>query len=308
MLGQRPLSEKMYDLPSNGIRGGPTGIEFGAELQDLINDDLKQIYPKLMNFVKITVYDVAPKVLPMFDKSLAEYALETFSRESIKVKTQHHVEELRPDPAEEGSLLLRIKEEPKGEIGAGIVVWSTGLMQNPFVQRLTSQPIPKHASSWNDCKEREFKIKPDPKTGGITTNTHLRVQLCPGPTPTEAPDAGQNILPDIFALGDCAVIENVVHPATAQVANQKAVWLAKRLNKSDWAQQSFQYKNLGTMTYLGNWKAISQTGSSNEIKGWAAWVLWRGAYLAMSVSWRNKILIPVYWAVNWLLGRDISRF
>lgn len=25
-----------------------------------------------------------------------------------------------------------------------------------------------------------------------------------------------------------------------------------------------------------------------------AWVLWRGAYLTKSMSWKNKMLIPVY--------------
>lgn len=42
------------------------------------------------------------------------------------------------------------------------------------------------------------------------------------------------------------------------------------------------------MTYLGNWTAIHQS-SADELKGWAAWVLWRTAYLTRSMSIRNKI-------------------
>jgi NADH dehydrogenase FAD-containing subunit len=49
------------------------------------------------------------------------------------------------------------------------------------------------------------------------------------------------------------------------------------------------------MAYLGNWKAIMQTGGNNDVKGWAAWFIWRGAYLTKTVSWRNKLLIPIYW-------------
>lgn len=48
------------------VGGGSTGMEFAAELSDLIHEDLSKIYPELVKLVRITVYDVAPKVLPMF--------------------------------------------------------------------------------------------------------------------------------------------------------------------------------------------------------------------------------------------------
>lgn len=111
------------------VGGGPTGIEYAAELHDLVKEDLSKIYPNLMEFVSITVYDVAPKVLPMFDKTLAQYAMDTFMREGISVKTQHHLTRIRPDNDCEGCLKLKIKEYGDEEIGAGIVVWSTGREQ-----------------------------------------------------------------------------------------------------------------------------------------------------------------------------------
>jgi len=77
--------------------GGPTGMEFAAELSDLIREDLKKLYSNLVPILKITVFDVAPQVLSMFDDKLGKYAMETFRREGIEVRTSHHVEELRPD-------------------------------------------------------------------------------------------------------------------------------------------------------------------------------------------------------------------
>jgi len=50
------------------VGGGPTGIEFSAEMHDLITEDMKRIYPDLIKYAKITVYDVAPTVLSMFDE------------------------------------------------------------------------------------------------------------------------------------------------------------------------------------------------------------------------------------------------
>jgi hypothetical protein len=88
-------------------------------------------------------------------------------------------------------------------------------------------------------------------------------------------------------------LEGKTYPATAQVASQKAEWLAKRLNKGDIDMQTFHWKNMGIMAYVGNWNAILQT-DGGDISGRAAWFIWRGAYLTKSVSWRNKILIPTY--------------
>ena len=45
------------------IGGGPTGMEFGAELSDLVNEDLLELYPDLKGKVNISVYDVADRVL-----------------------------------------------------------------------------------------------------------------------------------------------------------------------------------------------------------------------------------------------------
>jgi NADH dehydrogenase FAD-containing subunit len=84
-----------------------------------------------------------------------------------------------------------------------------------------------------------------------------------------------------------------MYPATAQVASQKAEWLAKRLNKGDIEAKPFHWNNMGVMAYLGSWNAIVQAGPG-EISGRTAFLIWRGAYLTKAVSWRNKILIPTY--------------
>ncbi|QLI65619.1 uncharacterized protein G6M90_00g014970, partial [Metarhizium brunneum] len=115
-------------------------------------------------------------------------------------------------------------------------------------------------------------------------------------------------LKDVYAVGDCTSVQGASYPATAQVAAQQAVYLAKQLNRGEGeASKPFKFKNWGVMTYLGSWRAIHQSEADN-LRGWAAWVLWRTAYLTRSMSVRNKIMIPVYWVITWIFGRDISRF
>lgn len=265
------------------VGGGPTGIEFAAELHDLIHDDLAKLYPTLMQHVAITIYDIAPKVLPMFDQNLASYATDLFRRQGIQVKTEHSLTRIR---REGDTLMLSIKEEP-GEVGAGVVVWSTGLMQNPLVGKLTGKDI-----------GGQGKISKDKKTGGLVTDARLRVQV-------ETADGSTRPLPDVYAMGDCTAVQGHSYPATAQVASQQAAYLGKQLTRG--GDKEFSFRNWGTMAYLGNWRAIHQS-SADELKGRAAWLLWRTAYLTRSMSIRNKIMIPVYWAITWIFGRDISRF
>jgi NADH dehydrogenase len=136
------------------VGGGPTGIEFSAELHDLINEDLAKIYPELIPYHKITVYDVAQKVLPMFDEKLASYAMAKFKREGIDIKTSHHVQELRPGaptedtkPTEEKDdrnlYTLKVKEE--GEIGVGMCVWSESSIRLSFSRNLRHARYRTHA-------------------------------------------------------------------------------------------------------------------------------------------------------------------
>lgn len=272
------------------VGGGPTGIEWSAELHDIIAEDMSKFYPELVQYTHTTVYDVAPKVLSMFDERLSKYAMRTFKRQGISIRTNHHVEELRvgaPGPVENNDsvkaseTVYTLKTKEEGEIGCGMVVWSTGLMMNPFVE-----------------KALDSKVKRHDKSDAILTNDRLQAKK---------PGAESEVVPDVFALGDCAILEGTAYPATAQVASQKATWLAKRLNKGDIEQSGFTYKDLGVMAYVGNWNAIMQS-SGGDVSGRVAWLIWRGAYLAKSVSWRNRILIPIYWFVNWVFGRDISRF
>ncbi|KIJ37058.1 hypothetical protein M422DRAFT_69478 [Sphaerobolus stellatus SS14] len=118
---------------------------------------------------------------------------------------------------------------------------------------------------------------------------------------------------DIWAIGDASVIDSGRLPATAQVAYQEAKYVAKNLNtlaKGRKPAKSFEFNNMGSLAYLGDWKAIydrsgSQKGPKTKEAGRFAWLLWRSAYFSMSLSLRNKILVPVYW---WIFGRDISRF
>ncbi len=54
------------------VGGGPTGVEFAAELHDFLHTDIARHYPALARMAKINLYDVAPSILGGFDIGLQE--------------------------------------------------------------------------------------------------------------------------------------------------------------------------------------------------------------------------------------------
>lgn len=48
---------------------------------------MSRLYPHLMPFVQITLYDVAPQILSAFDSKLSSYAHQQFDRKGINIKT-----------------------------------------------------------------------------------------------------------------------------------------------------------------------------------------------------------------------------
>lgn len=332
-----PEETKKHLLHFAVVGGGPTGMEFAACLSDLIRDDLSKMHPELLQYVRITLYDVAPKVLPMFDATLADYAVKHYKRRHIEIKTSHHVEELRkgfPDNAnaqadqdsQVGGRVYTIRTKQEGDVGIGMCVWSTGNMTSPFiakalnhVRRFPTASAHITQGQVRDPMDRQWILRRDPKTGAILVDDHFRVNL-----ETQAKDDVQNVVPraymkDVFALGDTTKLLSGALPATAQVANQQALWLGKMLNQHPDAEslgkvKGFTFRNLGIFTYVGGAKAVLQgpntdrDGIARGLKGWVAYLLWRGAYLTMTLSWRNKFLVPVHWLTVKIFGRDTSRF
>ena len=108
--------------------------------------------------------------------------------------------------------------------------------------------------------------------------------------------------PGVFALGDqCISIEDSNfpdgHPQVAQVAIQQAKNLAKNLNKTK--ENSFSYTDKGSMATIGRNLAVADLPSL-KLKGFIAWLLWMFVHLFSIAGAKNKLLIFINWAWNYL--------
>ncbi|KAI9220065.1 pyridine nucleotide-disulfide oxidoreductase-domain-containing protein [Blastocladiella britannica] len=263
--------EQLKLLHFQVVGGGPTGIEFSAEMHDFITEDLAKLYPQLMPKVQMTLYDVAPRILGAFDAKLSEVATKRFTRGGVKIRTSTRVAKVEP-----GQITLGDGTSSP----FGMLVWATGITQTPLVRSLADR--------------LEFEEK---GLGRIHTDATLRVMAADG-----------KVMEDVYALGDCARIKDKDLPATAQVANQKATFLSNQLNAPEKPPTPFTYRHMGAMAYIGSWEAVADISKDFKPSGWGAWVFWRSAYLTMSVSFRNKMQIPMFWFLAWAFGRDVSQF
>lgn len=141
----------------------------------------------------MTLVEALPNVLPMFSKTLIEYAEKTLNEEKIDLRTKTMVKRVTDKYIEaevtnpDGSKELQI-------LPYGCLVWATGNAIRPVVADLISR-IPAQKGSRR----------------GLVVNEYMVVEGTDG----------------IWALGDCSVTK---YAPTAQVAGQQGAFLARLFN------------------------------------------------------------------------------
>ncbi|MFN3427573.1 MAG: FAD-dependent oxidoreductase [Candidatus Thermochlorobacter sp.] len=112
------------------VGGGPTGVEYAAELADFFDDEVKMYFPNLVQDARITLVEAGKQILSSFDESLASYTLKVFQRRRIKSILNTPVKKV-----EAGRVHLATGEV----LETGLIVWSTGNGPTPFVKALPFQ-------------------------------------------------------------------------------------------------------------------------------------------------------------------------
>ncbi|KAF2268826.1 hypothetical protein CC78DRAFT_488248 [Lojkania enalia] len=158
--------------------GGPTGVEFAAELYDMLNEDLALHFPKILrNEISVHVIQSRGHILNTYDEALSKYAEKRFAHDSVDVQTNARVKQVLPD-----RILFSQKDESgqitTKEIPMGFCLWSTGVSQTDF------------------CKKLSAKLEGQNNKHALETDTHLRLSGAP--------------LGDVYAIGDCSTVQNNV--------------------------------------------------------------------------------------------------
>lgn len=159
--------------------GGPTGVEFAAELFDMLNEDLCKYYPRLLrNEISVHIIQSRSHILNTYDEALSKFAEARFAHDQVDVHVNSRVKEVQADR------ILFTQKDDQGklvtkEIPMGFCLWSTGVSQNALCETL--------AKKLGDAQQNKH---------ALVTDTHLRLVGAP--------------LGDVYSIGDASTVANNV--------------------------------------------------------------------------------------------------
>ncbi|KAI5805047.1 hypothetical protein EDC01DRAFT_757747 [Geopyxis carbonaria] len=185
--------------------GGPTGVEFAAELFDMLNEDLVLRFPRILrNEVSVHVVQSRSHILNTYDEALSRYAEERFARDQIDVITNARVARIEKDEVIFTQNDPDTHEVITKSLPYGLCLWSTGVAQTDFCERIAKTL---------EIQRNRHALETDP---------HLRLLGTP--------------LGDVYAIGDCATVQNNIaeHITTflKQVAWENGIKDPKELHLS----------------------------------------------------------------------------
>lgn len=158
--------------------------------------------------------------------------------------------------------------------------------------------------------EGEFKLynhnkinKLNLKNCGLPTGSNGRVTVL---NTLQIPD-----YPNAYVAGDLAYLEEDGHPLpmVAPVAIQEGVAAGKNIVRqiSDKPPIPFHYKNQGTMAVIGRNAAVAYLFNRLYFTGFLAWTIWLGIHLFRLIGFRNRFLVLINWAWDYIYYERVVR-
>lgn len=107
--------------------GGPTGVEIAAEIDDLIDEELRRSYPEHAPQARVVLIEALGRLLTSFDEALSDYTRRHFLHSGIEVRTEAKVKAVERD---------RVVLESGEVVPCGLVLWAGGNAPVPFIASL----------------------------------------------------------------------------------------------------------------------------------------------------------------------------
>jgi NADH dehydrogenase len=249
------------------VGGGPTGVEMAGALSELVGHNLASDFHHL-DLTKARVVLV----------EMTDHLLPGFSRGSQDVALQ-----TLSDKGVEVLLRTRLAKvtaegvdfEDGSSVASRTVVWTAGVQANPLAS-----------------------LVPGDKGRGGT--------ICVGP------DLCLPGHPEVFVIGDLADAtgrHGQPLPQLAQVAIQGGRLAAHNIERrlAGKPTRRFRYHNHGIMATIGRRSAVAELPGGLRFRGTVGWVSWLLVHLVFLIGFRNRLVVMVNWAWNYLTWDRASR-
>lgn len=250
------------------VGGGATGVELAGAFAEMTKEILPKDYPNIKK-EKVNVYllEGGPHLLPNMSPFAQKYSEKQLKKMGVIVKKETIVTNY------DGKVVTLKSGE---QILTKKVIWSAGVTGNSI------DGIPKESILGN---------------GRIIVNRFNKVEG----------------LENLFAIGDVAYMETEKypkgHPQLANVAIGQGKNLAcnlMRIEKDKNSLKMYEYRNLGTMATIGRNKAVVDLPLI-KFKGYFAWLVWMFLHLMLILSVRNKLVVFINWAWNYVTKNNSLR-
>ena len=133
----------------------------------------------------------------------------------------------------------------------------------------------------------------------------LRAEASRGGTVRVAPDLSVPGHPEIFVIGDAALVldrNGKPLPGVAPVAKQQGRYVAAVITARIAGApppRPFRYRDQGALATIGRSSAIADLPFV-KLTGWIAWVLWGIVHIYFLIGFRNRLSVFVNWVWAWL--------
>uniref|UniRef100_A0A7S2DLC2 NADH:ubiquinone reductase (non-electrogenic) n=1 Tax=Haptolina brevifila TaxID=156173 RepID=A0A7S2DLC2_9EUKA len=160
--------EKQQLLEFVVVGAGPTGVEFAAELDDYIREDLFNLYPEEVAAARVVLISSSDDLLSSYDKKISDFTMKVLEESRVELRTGVRVTEVTKDS-------VVCKDKKTGETFAessSLTLWSTGVKPVPLLEDVIAQ-IPEQT-----------------KRSGLFVDSTLKAYG----------------MENVYALGDCATV------------------------------------------------------------------------------------------------------
>ena len=246
------------------VGAGYTGVEAAGAIRDLMKDAARAYSRLRPDEIRVVLIDMAEKILPSIDASLAKYALRQLKKRGIEIRLGQKI-----DSVNENAITLS-----KGEIiPTRSLLWSAGVMPSPLTKML-------------DCKKDA--------RGAILVEPTMAIKEIPGVWAMGDCASIPNLLEEGRPYKGTA--QNAEREAKKLARNILAVLRGQE-------PQPFLFRSLGEFIVLGDHVAVAQI-KWLRFSGFLAWFLWRTVYLVKIPHWSRKARVVSGWTLDLLFGRS----
>jgi len=247
------------------VGAGPTGVELAGAIAEIarqtLKNDFRSIHPAE---AQIILLDGAPRVLMPFPEDLAGKATRSLVKLGVTVKCGAMVVDVNKD-----GLTIEV-DKHADHIGARTVIWAGGITASSLGRILAGR------TKAETDKGGRVKVKPD-----LTIPKY----------------------PDIYVIGDLASAVDADGnplPGLAQVAMQGGIYAATAILRKAKGQPElppFHYFDKGSLAVIGRWAAVANVFGVH-LSGLVAWIVWAFIHLTYIVTFQNRLLVFIQWAIQ----------